>query len=460
MSRFSEKLQKAKDFLGRDVWEFEPAELSRARAFLLRQTQVALLVVRDFQADRCLLRASALTYVTLLSIVPVFALMFSLLKGLGVQNTLEPIILKEIAIGSEQIVTEIIRYINNTHVGRLGTVGLITLVLTVLALLSNIEETFNTIWGVQETRSLYRRFSDYFSVLIFGPIFVLVAISMTTTLESQAFVQTLMEMAYVGEVIYFLFKVLPFIAMWAAFTFLYIFMPNIKVDFRAALIGGIFGGTLWQLAQWSYLFFQVGVARYNAIYGTMAALPIFMVWIYVSWIIVLLGMEVSYAYQHLRHIRLEIRGETVNFASREMIALTILLQVAEAFNRGEKPWRLRNISEGQGLPPRLARSVIEELVRLRFLSVVRVGEDVFAYQPARALKNMKVHSVVKALKEDGVNVSRMYKTPEWKIITDLERQIEQAGRDSLGELTLEDLVAKMAGQKKEEEGERKNGENQ
>jgi membrane protein len=335
MSRFSEKLQKAKDFLGRDVWEFEPAELSRARAFLLRQTQVALLVVRDFQADRCLLRASALTYVTLLSIVPVFALMFSLLKGLGVQNTLEPIILKEIAIGSEQIVTEIIRYINNTHVGRLGTVGLITLVLTVLALLSNIEETFNTIWGVQETRSLYRRFSDYFSVLIFGPIFVLVAISMTTTLESQAFVQTLMEMAYVGEVIYFLFKVLPFIAMWAAFTFLYIFMPNIKVDFRAALIGGIFGGTLWQLAQWSYLFFQVGVARYNAIYGTMAALPIFMVWIYVSWIIVLLGMEVSYAYQHLRHIRLEIRGETVNFASREMIALTILLQVAEAFNRGE-----------------------------------------------------------------------------------------------------------------------------
>jgi membrane protein len=143
-----------------------------------------------------------------------------------------------------------------------------------------------------------------------------------------------------------------------------------------------------------------------------------------------------------------------------MIALTILLQVAEAFNRGEKPWCLRNISEGQGLPPRLARSVIEELVRLRFLSVVRVGEDVFAYQPARALKKMKVHSVVKALKEDGVNVSRMYKTPEWKIITDLERQIEQAGRDSLGELTLEDLVAKMAGQRKEEERERKNGENQ
>jgi membrane protein len=420
---------------------------------------VAILVVRDFQADRCLLRASALTYATLLSIVPVFALTFSLLKGLGVQNTLEPIILKEIAIGSEQIVTEIIRYINNTNVGRLGTIGLITLLLTVLALLSNIEETFNNIWGVQETRSLYRRFSDYFSVLIFGPIFVLVAISMTTTLESQAFVQTLLGMAYVGEAIYFLFKVLPFFAMWAAFTFLYIFMPNIKVDFRAALVGGVFGGTLWQLAQWSYLFFQVGVARYNAIYGTMAALPIFMVWIYVSWIIVLLGMEVTYAYQNLRHVRLEIRGETVNFASREMVALTILLQVAEAFQRGEKPWRLQNISEGQGLPPRLARSVIEELVRLRFLSEVRVGGDDFAYQPARALEKLKVHSVVRSLKEDGVNVSRMRRTAEWNIIAEVERQIDQAGHDALGELTLEDLVAKMAG-KKAKEGDEKSEEAQ
>jgi len=448
MSRFSKKSEKVKDFVRREVWEVEPGELSRARAFLLRQTQVAILVARDFRADRCLLRASALTYATLLSIVPVFALTFSLLKGLGVQNTLEPIILKQIAIGSEQIVTEIIRYINNTNVGRLGTVGLITLVLTVLALLSNIEETFNNIWGVQETRSLYRRFSDYFSVLIFGPLFVLVAISMTTTLESQSFVQTLLGMAYVGKVIYLLFKVFPFVAMWAAFTFLYIFMPNIKVGFQAALVGGVFGGTLWQLAQWSYLYFQVGVARYNAIYGTMAALPIFMVWMYVSWIIVLLGMEVTYAYQNLRLVRLEIRGETVNFASREMIALTILLQVAMAFQRGEKPWRSQAISEGQGLPP-----------RLRFLSEVRVGVDDFAYQPARALENTKVHSVVRSLKEDGVNVSRMRKTDEWKIIADLERLIDRAGHEALGELTMEDLVAKMTGEKRKEE-ERKKEEDQ
>ncbi len=155
--------------------------------------------------------------------------MFSVLKGFGVQNTLEPLILERIAVGSEEIVDNIITYINNTNVGSLGTVGLLALLVTVLALLSNIEESFNHIWGVKETRSLMRRFADYFSVVTFGPIFVLAAISMTATLQTQGFLQHLMRLAFVGELIFLLFKVLPYLAMWAAFTFLYVFMPNIKV---------------------------------------------------------------------------------------------------------------------------------------------------------------------------------------------------------------------------------------
>ncbi len=157
---------------------------------------------------------------------------------------------------------------------------------------------------------------------------------MTTTLESQVFVQKLLVLAFVGKILFLLFKILPFVAMWSAFTFLYIFMPNTRVQFRAALLGGIFGGTLWQVAQWGYVTFQVGVARYNAIYGTMAAVPIFMVWIYFSWVIVLLGLEVTYANQNLRTVRREIRSGDVNFISREQVALTIMLVIGEAFNRG------------------------------------------------------------------------------------------------------------------------------
>lgn len=432
---------KAKVFLRSEIWEIDPRGLSRFRLFCLRQAQVALVVFRDFFADHCMLRASALTYTTLLAIVPLLALMFSVLKGLGVQNTLQPIILDQLAIGSEEIVKAIVEYINNTNFGRLGAVGLVTLALTVLALLSNIEESFNFVWGVTETRPPFRRFADYSSVLVFGPLFLLAAISMTTTLESQSFVRSLLGMAFIGQIIFLLFKVLPFIAMWAAFTFLYIFMPNIKVDIRAALVGGIFGGTLWQLAQWGYVNFQVGVARYNAIYGTMAALPIFMVWLYVSWLIVLLGLEVTYASQNLRTIRREIRGGNVNFASREIVALTILLVVAENFFRGRKPWGLEKISEKLELPPRLARHVLNELLRLGFLAEVRNDrENDFAYLPARALETVTVHDVLQALKEDGVSYTRLRRTPEWELVRDLEKRIDEAGQEVLDGVTLHDLV--------------------
>jgi membrane protein len=444
MPDWRNKLKRIWVFLSRGIWEIDAHELTRWRLFLLRQAQIASLVGRDFFADHCMLRASALTYSTLLSIVPLLALMFALLKGLGVQNVLEPIILERLAIGSEQIITAIIRYINNTNVGQLGAVGMVMLIIAVLTLLSNIEESFNYIWGVKETRTILRRFADYFSVVTIGPIFLIAAISMTTTLESQTFVKTLFGMAYVGEIIILLFKVLPFVVMWAAFTGLYIFMPNTRVNFRAALVGGILGGTLWQMAQWFYVSFQLGVSRYNAIYGTLAALPIFMVWIYVSWLIVLFGLEVTYACQNLRTLRREIRGRNVNFASRELVALTVLLVTAETFYRGEKPWGLERISAALELPPRLARSVLEELLRLGLLSEVQDGDGREpAYQPGRAPETVPIHEIIESLRADGINYTELRKTPEREVIREVERKISEAGRQSLEGMTLAELVHRM-----------------
>lgn len=444
MSDWRDKLKRTWAFLSHGIWEIDAHELTRWRLFLLRQAQIVSLVARDFFADHCLLRASALTYSTLLSIVPLLALMFALLKGLGVHNVLEPLILERLAIGSEQIITAIIRYINNTNVGQMGAVGMVVLTISVLTLLSNIEESFNHIWGVKETRTYLRRFADYFSVVTIGPLFLLAAISMTTTIESQAFVQALLEMAFVGQLIFLLFKVLPFVVMWAAFTGLYVFMPNTRVNFRAALVGGILGGTLWQMAQWVYVSFQVGVSRYNAIYGTLAALPIFMVWIYVSWLIVLLGLEVTYACQNLRTLRREIRGRDVNFASRELVALTVLLVTAETFYRGERPWGLERISAELELPPRLARSVVEELLRLGLLSEVQDGDGgESAYQPGRAPEILPIHEIIGLLRTDGINYTELRKTPEREVIREVEKKIREAGRQSLGGVTLAELVHRM-----------------
>jgi membrane protein len=422
------------------------------RRFLLNQGQILALVVRGFVSDGCMLRASALTFTTLLSLVPLLALVFSVLKGFGVQNELEPLLLDQLAVGGGAAVTKIVEYINNTNVARLGSYGLIFLIVTVLTLLSNIEKSFNSVWGVVETRPMLRRFTDYFSVVTIGPLLVVVAISMTSTLKSQQLVLTLIEYDYVGEALLFMFEILPFMVMWLVFAGLYLFMPNVKVSPRAALVGGVFGGTLWQLSQWGYLGFQVGVARYNAIYGTMAALPILMVWIYLSWMIVLLGLEMTYATQNLRTIRQDLRGQRVNFASIEFISLTVLLFVSRRFYMGKPALGQEELASQLDVPPRLLRTILEELTRLGFIVETAQESDGSGYQPARALEKIRLHDVVRGLAVDGTDYSHLRQSRERGVVANLEETLQSAEREALAEMTLRDLVLQTEGADDQSEG--------
>lgn len=437
-------VEKTREFLTRKLWNIDPAELSLGGRFLLRLGQVCSLVVRDFYKDQCMLQASALTYTTLLSIVPLLALMFAVLKGFGVQNLLEPLILDQLMVGSEAVVANLMTYINNTNFGRLGAVGLVALLVTALTLLINIESSFNHIWGVQKTRSLVRCFTDYLSVVLVGPLLLIAAISITTSLRNQDLVLRLMETAYVGEAVIAGFKILPFLAMWAAFTFLYIFMTNTRVRLSAALVGGIFGGTLWLLAQWIYVSFQVGVTRYNAIYGTMAALPIFMVWVYVSWVCVLLGLELSYTWQNLRSLRREAGMGEVSYSSREFVALSLLLLIAEEFYLAARPRSREELTEDLDLPPRLTQRVLNDLVRLGFLSEVQDGkQDVASYQPGREPETLSLATVVLALREDGESCIGTPRKKVLAVVGRLEEAMAKADRLALGDLTLGGLVRQL-----------------
>ncbi len=439
-------LKRLQLFLEHDLWEMELLDKKWWHRFILHQGQIWVLVVKDFIADRCLLKASALTFTTLLSIVPLLALMFSVLKGFGVQNELEPLLLEHLAVGSGDVVTKLIEYINNTNVARLGMIGLVFLVITVLTLLSNIEASFNSVWGVKETRPIMRRFTDYFSVVTIGPVFVVAAISMTSSLQSQGLVQRLLEQAYVGELMLVLFKVLPFMVMWLVFAGLYLFMPNIKVSLRAALMGGVFGGTLWQLSQWGYVHFQVGVAKYNAIYGTMAALPIFMVWIYVSWMIVLLGLEMTYATQNLRIIRQDIRGSRVNFASRELVSMTVLVFIGRLFYTGKKAPDQETISTRLDIPPRLLRSVLNELQQLKLVVEVAHDSADVGFMPARAMEQVPVSEVLRGLEAEGDDYNRLRGTSEHEVVADLVARRHRAEQQAFDGVTLRDLV--LAAEKK------------
>ena len=252
-------------------------------------------LVQKFISDRCTTQASALSFSSMLSIVPFLAILFAILKALNVHTILAPILLSNVAVGSQEIITSILRYINNTHVGSLGAIGLITLFLTVMATLDNVEEAFNQICGVGRGKAVHHKLRDYLIVIFAIPLLTALAVTITTSLQHQGVVQWFLRLPGIGHL--FLLRLVPYLSIWIALTCLYLFIPNVRLRVRNAAIGGLIAGTAWQVAQWTFIHFQLGVSRYNTIYGTLALLPVFMIWIYSSWLIVLAGMEIVWHLQ-------------------------------------------------------------------------------------------------------------------------------------------------------------------
>jgi membrane protein len=365
----------------------------KGRLFVLLQTVYQ--ISASFVTHQGTLRAAALTYKTTLSLVPFLAIAFSVLKGLGVQNALEPL-LQQVAGDSEETISRIISYVNNTNVKSLGAIGVLLLVLTAISLLEGIEEAFNATWGVQHSRPFQRRFSDYLSVVVVGPILLLVATSMTSSLQSQWLLKWLVQHTYLGDTILLLFRMVPYLFVWLAMTFLYIFIPNTKVRLGSAVLGGVLAGTAWQIAQWGYFHFQVGMANYNAIYGTLAALPIFLVWVYTSWLIVLFGLEVVYAHQYRATRAAELRTQTRTGTARDTLALSTLLLVCRHFRTDAPPPMPSQLSDELGIQVNEIEELLDTLRNLHFL--VEISDNGSGWLPAREPSAIMLDEVLTALR--------------------------------------------------------------
>lgn len=425
-------------FFSTNLWRMEPEEYGRAKRYAVKYLQILVMVIRNFWEDQCLLRASALSFTTILSFVPFFALAFSILKGFGVQNKVEPLILGQLAGGYQDILNKIITYINNTNMTSVGAIGLATLMMTVISLLGSIEEAFNVIWGVPETRSLYRKFSDYLSVVVSAPLLLLAATSITTTLRSQGLVKWLIETNYVGEVLLFLFNLIPYISIWIALVFLYTFVPNTHVRFKSALIGGVLAGTIWQVVQWGYITFQFGVAKYNAIYGTIALVPIFMFWIYTSWLIVLFGVEIVCAHQNIRTFRQELHSPSLSHGHRELLALSILRIITASFDKGEQGWTVERLAEKLNVPVRLTREILVQLTEAGYVAPT-AGEE-HTYLPAREPATIEIHDVLAKIRSGGGRTSLLRISLEETVLQGLLARLDRATGEALQGMTLRDLA--------------------
>lgn len=407
------------------------------RCRLLRVAQILIVAVKDFLADRCLLKASALSFTTILSLVPFLALIFAVLKGFSIQNRLEPFLLDHVAAGSEKAVTKIIQYINNTNVASLGIIGLLTLVLTVIALFDSIEDAFNDIWGVRETRSLYRKFTDYMSVVLVAPLLMFSAVSITTSLKSREIVLWMLSVPYLGAFVFHGFGFVPYLSMWLALTLFYLFIPNTGVRLKSALVGGILAGTLWQIAQWGYIHFQMGVSRYNAIYGALSLVPLIMIWIYTSWVIVLFGGEIAWAHQTLRNYRRGLRL-TPNHAMHQYLTLAVFQLIATAYVGGTPARTIEDMAEELEVPTRIVNDIFTYFEKHGLLAAT--GGNPSICIPARDIDTIKIDEIMALLRNYGG--SRVHKASE-NISTTVAGvlQLMEAGRgEALNGMTVRDIA--------------------
>jgi membrane protein len=433
---------RGRTFVLRDIWLIDPATTAPTRAVVIGQLQVLLIVLRGFFLDhQCLLRASALTYTTLLALVPMLAFMFAFLKGLGVQNTLEPLFIDNLSVGSEETVRLIIDYVNNVKVTTLGVIGLGSLLCSTVVQLGTVERALNEIWGVQQSRPWLRKLSDYVSVMVVAPVLLLLAITANAVLRSQTLVASLLKQPFIEDA---MVLALTYVAVWGVFTFLYAFIPNTRVRFVPALIGGVVAGTLWQLAQRAYIDFQVGMVKYHAIYGAFAQLPVLMIWLYISWVIVLLGAELAFAYQNVAVYPVDRFASVTNFYVREWLGSAVYFSLAQAFIEGTGSWSAVAFAQQHRLPIRLVREVVQSLLHEKL-----VIEDATApehYVPGFDLTTITPWHILCALRHQGNDLMEEFSELRDSRAAMLMDQVETAAQHVAGARSVAQwLTAKEPG---------------
>ncbi|MEE2677146.1 MAG: YhjD/YihY/BrkB family envelope integrity protein [Myxococcota bacterium] len=439
MATANEQLTEIRSYLSDGLWrqELEPGTWAGRGARLL---QFAIMVGEGFVRDQLLLRASALTYFTVLAIVPLLAIVSAVAAAVGVtENVVGPIIDQFSAV-APQVGENIRSFVTNANFGALGTLGAATLFLTTVLGISNIERSLNHIWGVQQERSWARRLPDYLAVLIVAPLILGVGLSLATTVKSQWIVQKLLEFP-VFELAYDLgLRQLPTLVLAGGFAFLYWFLPNTSVRPFAALLAGIVAAIAVNAALALYVGFSVGVARADALYGGFAQLPLFFVWTYVFWAVVLFGAEIAFAYQNLGLYVREVRGEAAGPAEREAIGLRIALEIARSFRDGQPPWTEDGLSEGLRVPVRTVRDVLVPLQRARIVASVEEldggGSGWQLGRPAEAIHVVDVLAALRGAREPVAGDADVTGAVESLLTTLRAGEIKAAAGQSLADVLV------------------------
>jgi membrane protein len=410
------------------IWHTPLSEISRGKTFIFKQLRILLLAAKGFSTDKVSLRASALTFYSLLSVIPIAAIAFAIAKGFGLEANLKELIFQKFQ-SQEEVLTflqsEAEHAIKATQGGYIAGVGMIILFWSVMSLLNHIESSFNHIWQIKSSRPWMRKFTDYLTIMLIAPVFIILSSSITVFISTglSDFISKAPILDFFKPVISFLFKFAPYIITWTTLTILFIIMPNAKVKFIPALVSGIIAGTILQGIQWLYIDLQFGIAKLSAIYGSFAAIPLFILWMQSSWIVVLLGAEISFANQNIS--RYELESEALNISNYQKRALVVMIMhlIIRNFSLGERPISAEFIAVNLKIPVRLARDILQDLSSANLVSIIHENEEKERlYQPAIDVSKLSVSYVFSRLDKKGVEQIMVVRNKDYeKIIAMLEK---------------------------------------
>jgi len=418
--------------------------MPRSKAILARAYQILWALGEDLYNGGLNLRTTSLVYTTILSLVPLLAFSFSVLKAMGVHNQLEPVLqrfLQPLGPRSVEVTSRIIGFVENIQVGVLGAVGLGFLLFTVGSLIYKIETGFNYIWDIREARSWPRRLSGYLSVILGGPVLLFTATGMTASAAEADWFQALVAVEPFGTLAALAGQLVPYLLVVAAFTLIYLLIPNTTVPFLTALLGGAVAGLLWQLTGWIFGTFVATSARYTAIYSGFAIGLMFMIWLYLSWLILLVGARVTFYVQHPEYLGQPEADTPLRGRAREKASLTVMYLVVVRYLHGEAPYAIDDLVEATGLPRQALKEVLATLAEAGLLAPTR--EEPARYLPARDPATIPVQAALDAvIRPEGPGTGFHVRAPE--VVEHILDAADRALAREVGERTFRSLVEEGA----------------
>lgn len=419
------EIQQLIHFFKTGIWQITRGDVSPLRYLMVNVMKKILLAVRFFTAKRVLTKASALTYSTLLAIVPILAVVFAIARGFGYSKYIE-VWFRDALSSQPQTADIIIGFVNSylvhTKSGIFLGIGLLFMLYTVLMLVSNIEEAFNEVWQVKKSRSVFRTFTDYLAMFFVFPILIVISSGISIFLATVA--DSMPDFLMLGSAVRTLIDLTPYVLMSLMFIALYIFMPNTKVKLSSVIVPGILAGIAMQGLQFVYIHSQIFLSSYNAIYGSFAALPLFMLWMQISWTICLFGAELCYTNQNLDYYDYDANAGEISHRYRLMLCALLMSRICKRFAEGRKPYSVLELRKETNIPIRFVNDLLYELIDANLLIEVTSDEkgEESRFMPSEDLSNLTLGTMIDRLEARG----------RWKIDLDVSGLLSQEWGKAIG----------------------------